>query len=160
MRRSLIIASIGGAVYLGSWAALGDRALLNRDVQLIWEDNDIVEYSERYGEALPHVLCTDLTSQESLTSHGRTATVLPFGDCFSKDEGASSVLWDRYQSRSDSTELGLIVGYAVQLHSNPLLSLNDVGLWYYGTDYTPSRGEWVTWAFVGWIPLFSTDWGL
>ena len=145
-------------LYVASWVALGDRALLNRNVRVIWEDDDVDEYGRRYGEALPHVLCTDLTSRDSVTLHGRTARVIPWDTCFS--EGSNGILWDLDRSRDQSKELGLIVGNAIQRYPNPLLTRNEIGVWYYGTDHTPTREEWVTWAFVGWLPLYRDSWGL
>lgn len=157
MKRSVIIV-VAAVLYVGSWAAFGERALLERDVRVIWEDDDVDEYGRRYGEALPHVLCTDLTSRDSVTWHGRAARVIPWDTCFS--EGSRSVLWDLDRNRDRSEELGLIVGNAVQRHPNPLLTRNEIGVWYYGTDHAPTREEWVTWAFFGWVPLYRTSGGL
>lgn len=157
MRRLPIILASVVLLYVGSWAAFGDRALLDRNVRVIWDDDDVDEYGHQYGEALPHVLCTDLTSRESVTRHGRTARVIPWDTCFGE---GSNILTGLDQSRDPSSELGLIVGNAVLRYPNPLLARNEVGVWYYGTDHTPTREEWVTWAFVDWIPLYKVDWGL
>lgn len=62
--------------------------------------------------------------------------------------------------RDQTRDLGLIVGNAKVTSRNPFLVRNEIGIWYYGTDGTPARVEWLTWAIIGWVPLWTEDWGL
>ena len=145
-------------VYIGTWSAFGERALLDRDARLIWTDADITRYSRLYGEELPHVLCTDLTDRRTIERYGRTARVLSWEECFG-DRSDALRLAEAATVPEDS-ELGLIVGTADLAYPNPFLAKNEVGIWFYGTDYTEYRVEWVTWAFVGWLSLFGREIGL
>lgn len=153
-RTTLTILVLLALAYVGTWMAFGDRALLKRAVRMVWTDADLV----RLNAAVPFAFCTDLTQRDTLTAYDRSARVLSMA-CF-EDESLPEIQREADLSSLPEDQRGLIVGFAELRFPNPVLARNDIGLWYYGTDYYEQREEWVTWAFIGWLPLFGRDLGL